>query len=279
MNSSRVGSFLVAIALTMNSCGGGGGDNGGGGGGGSVPPPSPPPPPDRTCGVVPATGVSAAGPAEGAWGGPFPIFNGIDFLGGSGIVQPSGEASFWIGSGYLWVGSVLATTQGDVQSTLRSYVRAAPGPIGALAGSGGVLELDEVTAKGSLTGKFQGAFSDCQPLSLSYSNVYERPASLATLAGVFTYTDEDPHTLTLTIHADGQMNGSDLLGCVVQGSAAVPDATKNYYNGIADVTSCGDLDGHYEGILSLSDEVENDNSWLRIALSNSEAAIFGDLHR
>jgi hypothetical protein len=131
-----------------------------------------------------------------------------------------------------------------------------------------------VSEKGSLTGQYKGALSDCRELSLTYSSLYKDPASLAILAGVYTSADQEVHTLTLTIHADGQMDGSDLRGCVVVGSVTVPDSTKNYYSGTADVTSCGDLNGHYDGMLSLID-----NSQLRVALSNSGAAIFGALQR
>jgi hypothetical protein len=82
------------------------------------------------CGIPHATGVTSAGPAEGAWGGLFPIFNGIDAIGGFGVVAADGDARFWVGDTEMWMGSVLATSNGDVNSRLTRYERFAGGAPG-----------------------------------------------------------------------------------------------------------------------------------------------------
>jgi hypothetical protein len=102
---------------------------------------------------------------------------------------------------------------------------------------------------------------------------------LATAAGVYTASDSSGYTLTVTIHRDGQLDGSDTKGCTLIGSVDVPDPAVNYYSAIADATTCGILDGHYLGMLTLSDVAPNDNSVLRLSLSNSAAAIFNRLTR
>jgi hypothetical protein len=184
----------------------------------------------------------------------------------------------------MWVGSVLASSSGAVSSMLTRYERLAGGGPGGPKDSGSpfseALGFDTAAAGATLSGKYEGALSDCQPLNLSYSDVYRRPASLATAAGVYTASDGNGYTLTVTIQSDGQLDGSDTLGCVLIGSVAVPDPAVNYYSAVADATTCGTLDGHYVGMLSLSDLVApNDNLTLNLSLSNSGAAIFKRLTR
>ncbi len=237
------------------------------------------------CGIPQATGLTSAGPAEGAWGGRFPSLRGDVTIGGSGVVAADGQAHFWVGDNEMWVGTVLASSSGVVSSVLTLYYRlAGGGPGGPMYFASSLLAelgFDTAAAGATLSGQYApGDFSNCQPLNLSYSDVYRRPASLAAAAGVYTASDGNGYTLTVTIHSDGQLDGSDTLGCMLIGSFAVPDPAVNYYSAVADATTCGTLDGHYVGMLSLSDLVApNDNLTLNLSLSNSGAAIFQRLTR
>lgn len=274
---------LIA-ALQLSGCGGGsnaaggsgGSDDGGGGGGGgsSVP---------TSCGLSTVAGLASAGPAEGAWSGSFPILGGVDIVFGGGIVAADGQANFLIGDGELWTGSVLASPDGAVSSRLTRYFRATGAGIGGLRDPGSpntaFLGFDAATAGSRLSGEYLGVLSSCQPVRLGYRDIYLRLASLAVIAGVFTASDDDGYTLTVTIHSDGQLDGSDTRGCVLIGDVTVPDPAKNYYRAAADVSSCGGFSGHYAGAMWLSDLEPDDNTQLNLALLNGSSAIFRRLAR
>ena len=123
-----------------------------------------------------------------------------------------------------------------------------------------------------------GALSSCHDFSLSYDDVYQRAASLQEIAGVYTASEYDGYTLTITVHDDGQLDGSDTRGCVLMDDVSVPDAAKNVYRAVASASNCGALDGQYDGILSLRLSAGR-LSWLDLALAAPEKAIFYRLSR
>jgi len=269
--------FLVA-SLPLLSCGGSGGSNpmGGTGGDGSDVP--------GTCGISSVVGLASAGPAEGAWGGLFPIFSGIDAVGGGGVIAADGQAHFLVGDSEVWIGSVLGSMDGAVSSALVRYYRATGEGIGGVKNPGSpntaFLGFGAANAGSSLAGAYMSVLSNCQPLHLAYNDVYRRSASLGVIAGVFTASDDNGYALTVTIHSDGQLDGSDTQGCVLIGIAAVPDSARNYYRAVADASSCGAFDGHYSGAMWLSDlGASNDNAQLNLILSNETSAIFRSLTR
>ena len=252
------------------------GANGGNSGGGSVV--------SGSCGISSVVGLASAGPAEGAWGGLFPIFSGIDAVGGGGVIAADGQAHFLVGDGEMWIGSVLGSTDGAVSSTLVRYYRATGEGIGGLKNPGSpntaFLGFNTANAGGSLAGAYMSVLSDCQPVYLAYNDVYRRSASLGVIAGVFTASEDNGYALTVTVHSDGQLDGSDTQGCVLIGIAAVPDSAKNYYRADADASSCGAFDGHYSGAMWLSDlGAPDDNAQLNLTLSNETSAIFRRLTR
>lgn len=278
--------FAAAVILGWGSvqlaaCGGGGAsppdnppDNPGGGGSGS----------SATCGLSQANGATLAGPAEGAWGGLFPVLGGVDAIGGSGVVAADGAAFFTVGNSELWVGSVLALEHGSARTALTRYARPITGGPGGPRNDGDPLRetlvFDRAVTQTTLSGAYVGALSNCQDLALSFDDRYLRPASLAAIAGVYTASEEDGYALTVTIHADGQLDGADTQGCVLLGAVAVPDATRNIYRAIADASSCGNLNGHYQGMMSLRDlATSGDNLSLDLALSAPDTAIFYRLSR
>lgn len=288
--SSRLGTIGLAILMALAAgCGGGGTDvrggpdsenNGsdddpGGDGSGTT----------DSCGIPQATGLTSPGPAEGAWGGLFPIFGGIDAVPGNGIVGPNGDAAFIVGHGELWVGSVLAAESGAVQTMLRRYARLSDGAAGGQATRGippafPSLVFGSAVARTTLKGAYKDALSNCQDIALGYNESYLRPASLEVLAGVYTASEDNGYTLTVTVHDDGSLDGADTNGCVLIGSVSVPDSTKNFYRAVADASTCGSLDGHYEGMMSRRDLTEADDSaGLFLSLSRPDTAIFYTLAR
>jgi len=101
-------------------------------------------------------------------------------------------------------------------------------------------------------GQYAGC-GDAGAFDMTLSPMWDRHASLGTVAGTFTRSTSSGYSMTMTIGANGQLMGSDSRGCVINGSVHVPDASHNMYGIDATVTSCGSLDGHYQGMGTLLD--------------------------
>jgi hypothetical protein len=79
--------------------------------------------------------------------------------------------------------------------------------------------------------------------SLNAASEYNHGLSLAQLAGVYTRRDDtifgEEVTLTVTIESNGQLTGSYSNGCVVNGTAAIPDTSHNMVRLQMDLANCG----------------------------------------
>jgi hypothetical protein len=99
-------------------------------------------------------------------------------------------------------------------------------------------EVDGDALRGEL--RFRG---EEYPFTLNRSADYDRGISLATLAGVYTQSTQtilgEQVTLTVTIDASGQLNGSYSNGCVFDGSASIPDSSHNMVRLQIDLANCG----------------------------------------
>ena len=89
--------------------------------------------------------------------------------------------------------------------------------------------------------------------TMSMHPARDLPASLATLAGTYTRTTSIGYTMTMSVTQAGQLTASDTRGCLINGTVSVPDPAHNHYRIAATVTSCGVLDGNYEGHGTLVD--------------------------
>ena len=105
---------------------------------------------------------------------------------------------------------------------------------------------------GGMSGLHSGA-GDTGHFSLTRNPMWSRPASLQTLAGVYSRSTWSGYSMTMAIGTDGQIVATDTRGCSITGAATVPDATRNLYALSATVTSCGSLDGTYQGKGTLLD--------------------------
>jgi hypothetical protein len=106
------------------------------------------------------------------------------------------------------------------------------------------------------TGTTAGAYAGCGDagsFDMSLSPMWDRHASLTGVAGTYTRSTSNGYSMTMTIGANGQMTGSDTRGCVLNGTVHVPDPDHNIYGLDVTVTSCGSLDGHYQGTGTLLD--------------------------
>jgi hypothetical protein len=240
------------------SGGGTGGGSGGAGSGGS------------------GSGATTVGAAEGEWSAMVPVLGGLDGVWIRGIVTADGAAYFEVNTSLLF-GSMLANPQGTVEAHLVRYDM--PGESIAVAANGPLSEskdpsFDHAVARTSLSGRLRDVIG-FDSFALHYLPEYERPAALSTLASVYTTAEYTSYLLTLSVNADGQISGSDTHGCALVGSAAVPDPTRNVYTAELDVSSCGGFDGHYSGILSLSDETTPNDNRLVLLAAQSVSPVAG----
>jgi hypothetical protein len=107
-------------------------------------------------------------------------------------------------------------------------------------------------SSGTTGGRYDGN-GDHGTFSMGMSPMWERPASLDEVAGVYTRSTSSGYTITMTIGANGELMGSDSKGCVFNGTLSVPDPARNMYAIEATVSSCGSLDGNYRGMGALVD--------------------------
>ena len=105
---------------------------------------------------------------------------------------------------------------------------------------------------GAWTGQYSGG-GDTGTFNVTMSSMWDRPATLATLAGTYTRTTSIGYTMTMSIAPDGVITANDTRGCVINGAVTVPDATHNLYQLDTTVTSCGILNGTYQGHGTLVD--------------------------
>jgi hypothetical protein len=102
--------------------------------------------------------------------------------------------------------------------------------------------VDAEAAGSVLSGQLRFHDNDYS-FTLNASADYERSISLAALAGVYTRRTNtllgEEVTLTVTIEADGRLNGSYSNGCVFNGTASIPDASHNMVQLQIDLANCG----------------------------------------
>lgn len=188
-----------------------------------------------------------------------------------GMVDASG-ASFWMtADGRVMAGPVGTTVPLHAVPVAAHMDQGGAFANGAMHGSMD-FTFDSAVAAGALTGHVSG-MGDTYAFRAAMSGMWNRPASLATLSGVYTRSTVTGYTVTLAIGADGRLSGSDTRGCVLNGLATVPDPGRNLYRLTATVTSCGTLSGEYAGMGTLVDATAM-SSWLH----HMPALATGGLH-
>jgi hypothetical protein len=166
-----------------------------------------------------------------------------------GLTDASGHSVWMSTDGRVWAGQMPATgTQFDGNMTGYMY----PGSRFADGSNYGAWSMMARYADNAWSGQLNGS-GDRAEFRVAMHPAYDRPASLALLAGTYTRTTSIGYTLTLSFTQSGQMTGSDSRGCVFSGNVTVPDAAHDLYQVAATVSSCGMLDGVYSGHGTLVD--------------------------
>jgi len=222
---ASAGLTIITASLLLAGCGGGGsGSSGAAPEAGS--PTSPTPPTTAT--------------TPGVWKG---TITSTATGQASSVVALTGHdgRSVWMTTdGRVW-GGQLPMSGGHFDATFDGHMYdGAHFPDGTNHGTASMM-IEQHSASAT-SGRFSGS-GDAGTFNMSLSPMWDRPASVGTVAGVYTRSTSNGYTMTMTMSANGQLTGSDSRGCVINGTVRVPDATHNMYSLNATVTACGSLDG------------------------------------
>ena len=231
---------VLAASLALSACGGGGDSNAGTGVSPTTPPTgSPSTPPSSTSATT-----------SGAWKGSITSTTTGQSTPVVALTGPDGHSVWMTTDGRVWSGQVpMSGASFDAMFTGHMY-DGAHFPDGTNHGPASMM-VDHHGA-GTMSGRYSGS-GDTGTFNMNVSPMWDRPASLETVAGVYTRTTWNGYTMTMTVSANGQLTASDSRGCLVNGAVSVPDLAHNMYRIDATVTSCGSLDGTYQGMGTLLD--------------------------
>jgi len=81
-------------------------------------------------------------------------------------------------------------------------------------------------------------------------DLYERSASLSTLAGVYSRANGT----VVTVQSDGSLAVTLVSGCTIAGSVTVPHSDRNYYRFTGTLDNCAQLNGAMTGFIYLMDD-------------------------
>ena len=233
---------LFLTSLTLAACGGGGG-------GTSTPTSNPPP------------GTESA---VGLWKGTITSTGSGQTQQALGTVTDDGQFHLMTANGVNYVGQ-MAASPGNFSMTMSGYV-----PVGQTfpngAQNGSMSFSGTVTSSGMMSGTYSGA-GESGTFSMTMDPMGTRSASMQMVAGTYTRSNSSGYTVTMTVDSNGQMTGSDTQGCVFNGTVSVPFPAHNFYGMNMTVTSCGALNGSYNGMGTLVD-ANAMTSWMTVMMSS-----------
>ena len=115
-------------------------------------------------------------------------------------------------------------------------------------------------------------------VSTTYDTIYERGSDLATVAAVYTTFDIFGDTSSFAIDASGVITALSNTGCVINGQVTVIDAAYNAYDVALEVTSCGSLNGMYDGLGQTQDSAAIDDVFV-FTVFTSQTVIVGEAEK
>ena len=167
-----------------------------------------------------------------------------------GLLDERGQLTFVQNDGgAIYLGSYVAT---GASMAISAAGFAAPGfsfPSGSTTATFNVQaqlsERDFVTGTGTGGGSFG-------LITLGYLASYDRPGSLARVAGSYTSTSNGV-TANIIISGSGALSGTDSAGCTYQGTVSPIDPQFNAYALTVSFGNCGAFNGLYTGVGTLAD--------------------------
>jgi hypothetical protein len=133
--------------------------------------------------------------------------------------------------------------------------------------AGTVVDRSSIAGSYSITG-------ESATFTLNYGSAYERPASFATLAGVYSVTfaatsTTPASTITVDVGGTGAFTyTSSGTGCTITGSFTIPHANRNYYRWSGTAAGCTGGNGPLNGVAYLGDNGTGQNRTLTVLGQN-----------
>ena len=214
---------LAPAALLAVACGGGSQDASTGPGGNALPG-------GVWTGQIVAPGEVQLVAAVTTDGGEFRVLDLATQGQFAGTITVNGNSA--TGSGLGWAGDGATWMDGSSLTTLN------------ITGA--------VTERQRISGDWTAGSGETGTYTLAYNSIHARASSLAKLAANWFFTD-GTYALAVSINGNGDITGSDTDGCVLNGSASIPDAAFNTYALTIDLSSCGAVSGRYQGLAYLAD--------------------------
>lgn len=225
-----------------------------GGGGGSSPPPPPPPPPTASPGGIwVGTDLTAGEPVLGLVAETGDLFFSSEAITSGGV--------YYVGR-FTTQGQAINADVDAILPPLSIYPDRATSGTGTLGGQ--IVERTSITGGVTINTdpatSIAGGRTFADSLSLTFSSQYNRPSSLAIVAGNF-----GPGSLALTISGDGVLFAQDSMsGCTLNGAVATIDPNYNMYAVTLTTSGCaaefGTPDGaQLTGLATLDDSQSPEN--------------------
>lgn len=177
-----------------------------------------------------------------------------------GLVYDGYLIAFSSGYGSLYEGDLFVDGNSFTGNT-RVYVN------GVYSGTQGL--TGSVQESSTMSGRTSDGAST---FTLDYNPIYERDASLNSVAGTWELVD-GAYTFTMTVNASGAISGGDSEGCAYSGSLSVPDAAYNIYGVSLNVANCGAENGSYSGYATLGDDVATNDTLVLTASNQNYVAV------
>lgn len=142
-------------------------------------------------------------------------------------------------------------------------------------------------ATGTITGTFSeqdvmtvtvaASTGTSSSVNVLFDELYNRASSYSLIEGSWGF-DDGAVNGTIVVDAQGGISGSDSVGCVYTGVASILDPDHNMYALDFDVTGCGVLDGQYDGLGILQDDISA-NETLVYCISSNDWIVLSYLTR
>ena len=234
---------VIALCCSLIACGGGSSSSN----------PPPPAPPQSISGIWTGTATSSA----------FGLSSDL-----IGIISESNEV-FFITSQASQEHGTLSVSGSHVSGSLIAFA-----PIGQVFPDGSSAATISVTGtvhtKSTLSGSFSGG-GDTGTFSLTYNPLYDRSSSFSLVTGTWLTSDG----IIISVNQSGQFNGSDPSGCLLNGQISIINSSFNAYRVNVTVSNCGIVDGDYDGLATLVDNLAA-NDTLDVGVSNASISIVAE---
>ena len=154
------------------------------------------------------------------------------------------------------------------QATGSGTLFAAPGPTLADGSTSATLNISAgAVAEGASLTLTVNAAGVSTTVSTVFDASYDRGSDLATVSATYSSFDIFGDPASFAVDAAGTLTSQSNSGCVANGQISIIDVNFNTYDVSLDVSSCGGLNGMYDGLGVTQDENATDDVFIFAAFT------------